>query len=288
VVLSFDPDAAGEGAAVRSCELLVAEGFSVNVAVLPAGADPDTFVRSRGADAYQDCLRQSSPYLDFLLDRTARRHRMQTDEGRRAFLGEMLAVAARIPDAAQRDQFADRLSHKAQITEDVVRSEIRRAAVARKTVVTARELPPLSGLKPAERGLIWSLVHEPDVALSALATLEPGDLDGLPGQRILELARNLNGHDADSVPSALLERLSEGDLRLVTGIAAESGRPAEPGECVRTLRLLRYDRERAALQQEIDRLQRSAAPDTADQIEQLGLRKIDLKRRIEALGGERW
>ena len=34
VILSFDPDAAGLGAAVRSCEMLVAEGFNVNVVVL--------------------------------------------------------------------------------------------------------------------------------------------------------------------------------------------------------------------------------------------------------------
>src|SRR6202047_3685048 len=33
IVLSFDPDAAGQGAAVRSCELLVAEGFDGNVVV---------------------------------------------------------------------------------------------------------------------------------------------------------------------------------------------------------------------------------------------------------------
>ena len=31
VILSFDPDAAGQGAAARSCELLVAEGFEVNL-----------------------------------------------------------------------------------------------------------------------------------------------------------------------------------------------------------------------------------------------------------------
>ena len=52
VILSFDPDAAGQGAAARSCELLVAEGFEVNVAVLPGGEDPDTFVQKRGRDAY--------------------------------------------------------------------------------------------------------------------------------------------------------------------------------------------------------------------------------------------
>ena len=51
IVLSFDPDAAGQGAAVRSCELLVAEGFEVNVVVLDKGEDPDTFIRTQGAGA---------------------------------------------------------------------------------------------------------------------------------------------------------------------------------------------------------------------------------------------
>ena len=49
-------------------------------------------------------------------------------EGRRAFLNEMLAVAATIPEAAERDQFADRLAHKARVTEGVMRDEIHKAA----------------------------------------------------------------------------------------------------------------------------------------------------------------
>ena len=61
-------------------------------------------------------------------------------------------MAARIPDAAARDQFADRLAHKARITEEVVRAEIRKAAVAKKTVVDrAGDCPSPSALKPAER-----------------------------------------------------------------------------------------------------------------------------------------
>ena len=42
---------------------------------------------------------------------------------------KMLAVAARIPEATARDQFADRIAHKARVTEEVVRAEIRKAAV---------------------------------------------------------------------------------------------------------------------------------------------------------------
>src|SRR4029077_4955975 len=128
VILSFDPDAAGQGAAARTSELLVTEGYQVNVAVLPAGDDPDNYIRRHGAAAYQEQLRNSRQYLEYLLDRTAADEDLSTDEGRRSFLGKMLTVAARIPDAARRDQFADRLSHKAKITEEVVRGGIRKAA----------------------------------------------------------------------------------------------------------------------------------------------------------------
>ena len=122
-VLSFDPDAAGQGAAAKSSEMLVAEGFQVNVAMLPAGDDPDNYIRRQGAAAYQEQLRNSRQYLEYLLDRTAAEHDFNKDDSRREFLGRMLTVAARIPDAAQRDQFADRLAHKARITEEVVRAK---------------------------------------------------------------------------------------------------------------------------------------------------------------------
>ena len=99
IVLSFDPDAAGKGAAARSSELLVAEGFRVNVAMMPAGDDPDTFIRREGGAAYQARLRESRPYLEYLLDQAVVGQDLSHDDDRREFLTRMLEVAARIPDA---------------------------------------------------------------------------------------------------------------------------------------------------------------------------------------------
>ena len=164
VVLNFDPDAAGQGAAARSSELLVAEGFQVNVAMLPPGDDPDTFIRKSGGAAYQDTLRNSRPYLEYLLDRASAAHDLSKDDSRREFLNAMLTVAAKIPDAAARDQFADRLAHKARITEEVVRAEIRKAAVQRQPTVQERTIPAASQVKPAERGLIWAIMRQPEHA----------------------------------------------------------------------------------------------------------------------------
>jgi DNA primase len=286
VVISFDPDAAGQGAAVRSCELLVGEGFDVNVAVLPAGADPDTFVQRQGRDAYQDRLRASVPYLQFLLDRAAAAHNLGTDEGRRTFLHEMLVVAARIPDAAARDQFADRLAHKARITEEVVRTEIRKAAGARKTTVPDRLAAPSGPLKPAERGLLWALVHDAAIVRPMLEELELEDLEQLAVAEIVETARELQDVADAAFPSALLERLNDRLSRQVASAASETSAPAPSAECVRALKLLRYDRERAALQREIDQLRDDGSAETAMRIEQLYDRKVDLKRRIEALSAE--
>src|SRR5216684_7352761 len=283
IVLSYDPDAAGEGAAARSCDLLVAEGFDVNVVVLDRGEDPDIFIRKQGPDRYRERLRNSRPYLEYLLDQAASGLDFGQDDSRRQFLGRMLTVASRIPDAAARDQFADRIAHKARITEDVVRAEIRKAAVGRRTAVTTRELPSFGSMKYAEKGLIWGLIHNTKEAFTALAELDGEDLESLAGREIFELARSLNNGSPELLPSSLLQRLSTVDAQLVTSIAATTASPAPPLECARALKRIRWERDRAAIQREIDRLQELGAARNDHEIDALWQRKKDLLHRIEEL-----
>jgi DNA primase len=282
VVLSFDPDAAGQGAAAKSCEMLVAEGFAVNVAVLPAGDDPDTFIRKRGSQGYAERLEHSTPYLEYLLDRAAASHNLNSDEGRVKFLGDMLPVAGRIPDAAMRDRFADRLAFKARVTDDVVRAEIRKAVVQKQGTFTRREVPSFGQVTKAEKGLIWLLVHQPADSLEALAALEDVDFEGLAGGRILDLAQKLN-EDKGFSPAALFERLTDVDVQLVTAIASEGeAHVRDADDCVRILKRLRWERERAAIQREIDRLQEVGALE-GEKLQELLVRKYDVIQRIEAL-----
>jgi DNA primase len=283
VVLSFDPDAAGQGAAARSSELLVAEGFQVNVAMLPSGDDPDNFIRKSGGAAYQEKLRNSRPYLEYLLDRASADHDLSKDESRRAFLNDMLAVAARIPDAAARDQFADRLAHKARITEEVVRTEIRRAAVQRQTVIEERTLPAVGQFKPAERGLIWAIMKDPAAAAPALAELEDGDLDGLSGGGIVQQARSLQAWPADSIPRTLLERLSKGETSVIDEICRQASPPAGALDCVRALKKLRVERELADLQRELSRVQEQGSAADGGRMDTLLVRKQALLQRRESL-----
>ena len=283
-ILSFDPDTAGQSASVRSGELLVAADFQVNIALLAHGEDPDTYVRRHGGTRYIKQLKTSQPYLEYVLDRAAARRDFSRDAQRRAFLTEMLTVAARIPAAAARDQFADRLAHKARIMEDVVRVEIRRAAVARRTVLGSEDRTSLTTVHPAEKGLLWAIVHNTSAAQSVLAGMEPADFTGLATASILQVAQTLTDWPAESFPNTLLERLSREEGALLSKITAESTRPARVDDCGIELQRLRFARERAALQDEIDRRQQDGTESALEEINTLWRRKKDLLQRIEALG----
>ena len=103
----------------------------------------------------------------------------------------------------------------------------------------------------------------------------------LAGREIFELARSLHEEPLDRLPSALLQRLSTVNAQLVTSIAAHPDAPAPASECARAIKRLRWDRERAAIQREIDRLQQLGAGQHGHEIDALWQQKKDLLHRIE-------
>lgn len=72
VYLCFDGDAAGSAAATKAVEVaskaIEHTGSSVRVVLLPAGEDPDSFVRGQGADAFRALLEAAKPAIEFRID----------------------------------------------------------------------------------------------------------------------------------------------------------------------------------------------------------------------------
>lgn len=285
VVLSFDADGAGQNAAVKSGDLLLAEGFQVSVALLPEGEDPDTFVRRHGGEAYQAKVDQARLYLDFVLDRAAARHNVKDPTGRVAFLNEMLSVAARIPDALARDQFADRLAHRAQVGEDTVRQEIRKAAVTRQeTLPDAARRASMPGVTRAERELIVGVLTTPREAVLAMDALEDADLEHLRTGRLLRLVLSTDVSDPDQLPGAVLARLTEEERRWVTGLTMSAGAVAPPRACVEDIQRLRLKSELAAVQRDIEELQETDAANIG-RMNALWQRKLRIAKQLEETEG---
>ena len=284
-LLSFDPDSAGAGAAARSGELLLAQGFQVNVVQLPPGEDPDGYIRQHGGDAYAQRLRASRPYLDDALDRAAIGRDFSRVQESRALLERMKPVALAIRDPVALDRFIDRVEHLARVSEGLFRAELREEAKPQRSAVQSDIRSAQTALLPAEKGLIWALMHDCATAQSVLSELEPADMEGLQTARILDAARTLATIPAAGLPDTLLERLDEEDAELVRTTARDSVAAADVSDCGIELRKRRYDRERAALQRAIDDRQRDGSPDALKEIDDLWTRKKDLLQRIEELAG---
>jgi hypothetical protein len=74
------------------------------------------------------------------------------------------------------------------------------------------------------------------------------------------------------------------NAQLVTGIAGQEAPPATGlSECASSLQRLRCERERAAIQREIDRLQGLGSAQHGDEIDLLLNQKRSLAQRIEEL-----
>jgi DNA primase len=69
IFLCFDADAAGGAATDKSIDVLITAGCLPYVVELPAGEDPDSFVRGHGAPAFQKLLDGAILFVQFKLDR---------------------------------------------------------------------------------------------------------------------------------------------------------------------------------------------------------------------------
>ena len=68
IVVIYDGDAAGIKASQRGIDMLLAEGMSVRLLLLPDGDDPDSFARKHSAEEYQQYLKDHQ--VDFIRFKT--------------------------------------------------------------------------------------------------------------------------------------------------------------------------------------------------------------------------
>ncbi|HVZ09641.1 DNA primase [Rhodopila sp.] len=100
-ILCFDGDAAGGRAAARAMTValpMLTTQRSLRFATLPADEDPDSLVRKRGAQAFQDVLNAAKPPADALYDAARAAHGMATPEQRASLRAALVEAANLIGD----------------------------------------------------------------------------------------------------------------------------------------------------------------------------------------------
>ncbi|MGH9760100.1 MAG: DNA primase, partial [Blastocatellia bacterium] len=179
VIVNFDPDAAGQSAAVRSIELFLSEGFKVNVLTMPTDEDPDEYVRSHGSASFKALFMTAKPYIEFVVDRAVAGHQVSRPQGKVDAINEILPHLVRMPDKIGRADYAEQIADRLKIDSRIIREELKRAATSRNTSLDAKRLRTLEDVTMAERQLLELLLARSDIREAMVSALVEEDYSTL-------------------------------------------------------------------------------------------------------------
>jgi DNA primase len=250
VVYTFDGDAAGQAAAMKTFkedQRFVAQTF---VAVEPEGRDPCELRQAHGDAAVRDLVARRTPLIEFVLKTTLGEYDLDTVEGRVAALEKTAPLLAQIKDHALRPAYARRLAGLIGNTDETeVLARVRRAmggdaapsrgrprmprrspddaavAVEREAVKAALQVPEIAG--PSFDAIPADAYTDPDYAAVAAAVAGAG---GAAAARVTgpawldQVAEHCPQESARAQLTALavepMRTVGEGDVAYVAAILA--------------------------------------------------------------------
>ena len=280
VVVNYDPDTAGQAATERSLTLLLEREFDARVLTLPAGADPDKYIKEQGAESYAKRLREAPAYLDYLIGR-ARAMDRSTAEGKLAAVNFLMPYAQRVPNPLLRSELASKIASELRVEEPVLREALRRAIAERRNEVKQNPELMAPSVRPAERRLMQMLVEADGFRENlALRIAEGAHHKGLETEKIFVALIAVARSGARPDPAALAESLSERDRRILFEILFESVPEGDWDEAERCLSALK----KRQLEQEISQLQiRLAAQPSPVERRELFTREQQLRKLLSEL-----
>ncbi|RMF65877.1 MAG: DNA primase [Calditrichaeota bacterium] len=274
VVLMYDSDSAGSAATLRGADVLLAAGLAVSVAELPAGHDPDSFVREHGTAAVRELVAEAKNLFDYRLQQVAELPPQARTQGIRSLLQSL----AKVPDRIDRSLLLARISQVLEINEktlwDELESIIRqtRRRPARQSAVGRRlqGLTALAGrsrIEQAVEDLVRILLHHWDVAETVFTDL-PESVKDASKWPILAYLRNCFTSGGTPRETDLVHRFQELDLSAF--IVRTFNEKLEgmdftrwATDCVRTIKKHAIDMQLQSLREEILQLQQQGEPVTA-------------------------
>src|SRR5882762_6391747 len=283
VIVNYDPDVAGQAATERSLVALLEQDFEVRVLNLPSvgdkKADPDLFIREKGADAYIKQVKEAPPYVDYLIRRASQMD-LTTGEGKKRAVNFLLPYVQKIPNGILRSEWATRIAQQLRLDEPVLRAALSKAATERRSEVKTQ--PELLGraAKPVERRLIRMLAEAQGFRLELAQRLQNARLyHGLETEKIFAalVIASLSGQSVQATEVGAV--LEERDRRLLFEILfEEANEPTweEAMSCIEALQHRQAERELADVQRSIEA--NPAAPELRGLLE----KKQQLMRRLAA------
>ena len=177
VVFCFDGDSAGRKAAWRALEASLeqpSDGKSVGFVFLPPEHDPDSFVRSQGAEAFQRLAAQPTTLTEFLLRELCSQVDLTSGEGRSRLVHEAKPHLTRLAAPLLRLQLVKQIAAASGLSQAEIETQC-----GLKPAAPGRAPPPRPRGRPRARSvenrLLENVLRRPERAARIPVELLVGD-----------------------------------------------------------------------------------------------------------------
>ena len=313
VIFTFDPDAAGQKAAMRAFEDSHKFQAHTFVAVGPDGLDPSDLRQQRGNESVVEMIKNRKPLFEFAIRQRLSQHNLETLEGRVSAARAAAPIIAGIRDEALRPAYARELAgwvtlppeEVARIVSEAVRGaksqavqgmrlDAAPAASAQQQNQPSSEYPPVNPRDPVamvERQTLEVLVQCPQVFNQGqLARLAQIGMSYPAHNAILQALVAALSANADTWLGRIQQTCPASLQSMLLGLAAADLPVASEdkilpfGQAVVNKALQRaLAREKAEVLARLSRTDAVANPDDYAQIQN---RLVTLERERRALMGE--
>ena len=235
VVLAYDNDGAGLKASQRAIDILEKLDVKVKVLRWEGVKDPDEYIKTRGADAFQNLIDRSESQIDYRLMNIEKKYNLTVPEQKVDFLREATKLIASFPGSVERQVYAVRVAELAGIPADAVSKEVsqqRRRLLSGARREAERSSRPQNTAQPsdravkyenlpsatAEEGVIRLLYLEPSLAGDAEASVSSADFTSDMLGHLYSLLLERIHSDRAINTTVLSEVLSASEMNLLVSI----------------------------------------------------------------------
>ncbi|NJM38897.1 MAG: toprim domain-containing protein [Akkermansiaceae bacterium] len=132
VLICYDADSAGFAATEKAYRAMVPEGLAVRIVEMPAGDDPDSFLKTHGAEAFRKLLENAKEFFDFKLERGKATGLFDSATERANALNSCAELLSLMTDFAARDHQINVVATHFQTSTTALREAIAKVAAKAK------------------------------------------------------------------------------------------------------------------------------------------------------------
>ncbi|RJQ55466.1 MAG: DNA primase [Nitrospiraceae bacterium] len=149
VILAFDNDEAGRKAAGNAASILLEAGLNVKILSCPENEDPDSLLRKKGKEAFQELLQEPLTIIDFY---------MLQKQDKRLTARQAIETISRIPDRILQGYYVKLLSERLRVNEFFIIEELKKLKKTGKGENDKTPLKPSARTKPLNEVYIIKLL----------------------------------------------------------------------------------------------------------------------------------